>query len=193
MSRDSSKGSTATATDARAMYAAYGSSPGLRKSPVESATSPREMHERGGAATGMSPSANGRAFGTSPATPRTRAGRPSVVGCRERRPRLVGVAGESNGVESSVDANDEQRTGQGEDWIRGWRKEEGAVGGKPPIGMLRAELAGDFTCDVFDSDAHQRLMAAVPEVFAERPCVRLSVLPRSRTWVGSRTAFRSLH
>ena len=108
---------------------------------------------------------------------------------------LVGVAGESNGAESSVDANDEQRTGQGEDWIRGWRKEEARRSAeKPPIGMLRAELAGDFTCDVFDSDAYQRLMAAVPEVFAE-PTVReaFSFTAKSHARAGSRTAFRSLH
>ena len=159
---------------ARAMYAAYGSSPGLRKSPVESATSPREMNERGGAATGMSPSANGRAFGTSPATPRTRAGSSRASSW---------VSGTSPALSSASPASRTvlnhplTRTTSSEPakvkigFEVGGKEEARRSAEKPPIGMLRAELAGDFTCDVFDSDAYQRLMAAVPEVFAE-PTVR---------------------
>lgn len=44
-------------------------------------------------------------------------------------------------------------------------------GAKPPVGLLRSELAGEFTCEVFDCESYRRAMALAPELFAE-PTVR---------------------
>ena len=53
----------------------------------------------------------------------------------------------------------------------GGKGDVGRSSAKPPVGLLRAELAGDFTCDVFDSDAYRRAMTVALEIFAE-PTVR---------------------
>jgi GTP pyrophosphokinase len=54
---------------------------------------------------------------------------------------------------------------------------------KPPIGMLRAELAGEFGYDAFDGDAYRRALAAVPEIFAE-PTVREAFEFAAKTHAG---------
>lgn len=66
---------------------------------------------------------------------------------------------------------------------------------KPPIGMLRAELAGDFnddeftaarenlSADVFDGEAYQRAMLAAPDVFVD-PTVRSAYEFAARSHAG---------
>ena len=172
-----------------APFAALGSSPGVRRaSPIATA-----MHgESANSIYGHSPGSLGSVMGangalaSSPAGRGSPAGRPPTMGTASASASRASLRSSPMSVSPGMPPSPASvsranppltRTTSGEPATVkiGFQVGGGAgserASAKPPIGMLRAELAGEFTCDVFDSEAYRRALTTAPEIFAE-PTVR---------------------
>lgn len=173
------------------------SSPGATKAAcaaLESSSSPREFGERVShhtamarhgsfgsraslsAATGESPGALGSSYGSA-------RGRDSVASTPGKLKTSPSVASQRGMVVSASTSPPMAPHAVKIGFDLSERDGKSGSSQKPPIGMLRAELAGEFGYDAFDGDAYRRALSAVPEIFAE-PTVREAFEFTAKTHAG---------